>query len=200
MRAQRLDQSLGKHGAPVAPALAVAHRDLAALEVHVLDAQAQPLQQPHASGVEQARREPARAVELREQRAHLVFRQHHRNARRALGTHDAFHPRQLLLQDLPIKEEERRQRLVLRRRRAAPLGREMRKERFDFQPAHVARVALGVEVDEAAHPVQVRLLRAQAVVLHPQALAVLLEQFRLRHVLRPSQVPILYERTCRAPG
>lgn len=66
MRAQRLDQALGEHRAPVAPALAVAHRDLAALEVHVLHPQAQSFEQPHPGGVEQARGEPARTVELRQ--------------------------------------------------------------------------------------------------------------------------------------
>jgi hypothetical protein len=50
--------------AHAAPALAIAYRDLAPLEVHVLDAQPQTLEQAHAGSVEQARREPARAVEL----------------------------------------------------------------------------------------------------------------------------------------
>jgi hypothetical protein len=57
----------------------------------------------------------------------------------------------------------------------------MRQERLDLGPAHLLRMALAVKVDGAAHPVQLRVLGAQAVVPHPQSLTILLEQLRLRH-------------------
>jgi len=53
------------------------------------------------------------------------------------------------------------------------------------------RVPLKQSMGPGSHGTQLRVLRAQAVVLHPQALAVLIEQFRLGHAASHSQVPIL---------
>ena len=151
------------------------------LEIHVLDPQTQSFEQPHPGGVEQARGEPARTVELRQQGPHFALGKHHWHACRALGPHHPVHPRQLFCENFAIEEQQRSQRLILRRGRDPPLGCEVRQERFDLGPAHLPRVAFAVEVDEAARPVQVGVFRAQAVVLHPQAISVLVEQLRRRH-------------------
>ncbi len=47
------------------------------------------------------------------------------------------------------------------------------------RPSHLPRVALAVEVDKAAHPVQERVLRAQAMVLQAQTVPDLIEQLWL---------------------
>ena len=53
-----------------------AHRDLAALEIDILDAQVQSLQQAHPGAVQETDNQPARAFQLREQRTYLVLREH----------------------------------------------------------------------------------------------------------------------------
>ncbi len=86
LRAQRLHQRLRQHHHPVFAALAIAHDNHAAIELHILDAQAQTLEQAHARAVEQARQQPHLALQLRQQRRHLRHAQHHGHAARARGT------------------------------------------------------------------------------------------------------------------
>lgn len=61
---QRQNRVLRQHRHPVLAALAVAHDDLAALELDVLRAQAQPVEQTHAAAVQQARDQAHRAGKL----------------------------------------------------------------------------------------------------------------------------------------
>ena len=119
------------------------------------------------------------------QRAHLVLGQHHRHVPRALGAHHAIEPGKFDFQHFPIKEQQRRQRLVLRRSRHTAGHRELRQKRFHLRPAHLARVALAVKENEPADPVQVRILRPQAVVLHADPFANLVEQFWGCHAVTP---------------
>ena len=63
-----------QHRDAVLAALAVADQDLPVAEVDVLDAQPQALEQPQAGAVQQARHQPARAVQIREQPAHFRVR------------------------------------------------------------------------------------------------------------------------------
>ena len=53
LAAQRLDHLRREHGHPVLPALAVAYRDFPPLEVDVLHAEAQALQQPESRAVQE---------------------------------------------------------------------------------------------------------------------------------------------------
>jgi len=132
LRAQRQDDVFGQHGDAVLGALAVAHDQLAALEVDVLDTQPQPFHQPHARAVQQRSDEPGRAAGLVEQRANLAGRQHDRQAPVVLGADDLVEPRQLQSQRLLVEEEERRLGLVLRGRRDPPIGGQVREEGLDL--------------------------------------------------------------------
>src|SRR5690606_22704049 len=93
--AQRIAQARGQHRAAVLPTLPLAYGELAPAEVHVLDPQAHALHQPHAGAIQQAGHQPMDAVELVEQRLHLIAGQHHGQALRPLGPADLLHPRQL---------------------------------------------------------------------------------------------------------
>jgi len=102
------------------------------------------------------------------QRAHLVLGQDNWKPRRALGPFYAVEPWQFLLEDLLVKKEQHGQCLVLGCRGNAFLLRQMRQERFDLRAIHLLRVALAVEENDALDPVDVRLFRAQAVLLVAQ--------------------------------
>jgi hypothetical protein len=75
---QRNDQVLGKHRHPVLATLAIANDDLAALELDVLDPQAQAFHEPHARAVEEGGDKPLHACHLLEERSHFAGRQHDR--------------------------------------------------------------------------------------------------------------------------
>jgi len=60
----------------------VTHDEFAALESHILHPQAQRLHEAHAGAIEQPGHQPHRAAELRQQRPHLPWREHHRQAAR----------------------------------------------------------------------------------------------------------------------
>jgi hypothetical protein len=101
LRLQRLDQVLGQYRDAVFPALAVAHQQLAALELDVLDAQAKRFEQPHARAIQQRGHQAGGARHFSQQRAHLGRRQqHHRQASRGLGRHHIVEPGQLHRQHL----------------------------------------------------------------------------------------------------
>jgi hypothetical protein len=65
------DQVLAQHGNPALAALATAHDQLAALELHGLDTQALAIEQAHASAAEQRRHQSCRARQHGQQLAHF---------------------------------------------------------------------------------------------------------------------------------
>jgi hypothetical protein len=137
--AQRQQHVLGQHGDAVLAALAVAHQQLAALELDILHAQAQALEQTHARAVEQRGDQPHGAAQLVQQGAHLADREHHRQALPGACGDDFVEPGQLLTQHLAIEEQQRRLRLVLRGGGHVALGREVREEGADLGQLHTSR-------------------------------------------------------------
>jgi hypothetical protein len=111
-----------------------------------------------------------------EERAGLVLREHDGQATRALGPRDSIQPRHLDSQHLAVEEEEGGERLVLRGRRNVAVVGEGGKERGDVLGSQVARMAPPMEEDVAADPVDVRVLRPDAVVAVPDAVADLVEK------------------------
>ena len=118
--------------------LAVAHHDLRVLEVDVLHAQSQRLHEAQPAAVQQLRDQVKRRLELREQRLHLSPRQNDRHVLRRAGANDVLEPRQLDLEYVAVQEQDRRQRLVLRRGRNPPFDREVRQEALDLGRRHLA--------------------------------------------------------------
>jgi hypothetical protein len=100
-------------GDTVLGALAVTDDDLTQRAVDVLDSQTAAFEQAQPRAIEEGGHEPGRAVQLGDDRAHLVASQHDGEAFRALGPNHAVEPGQVLMQDVAIEEEERAQRLVL---------------------------------------------------------------------------------------
>ena len=125
-------------------------------------------QQPHSGSIQHADDEPARALQPRQQRAHLVLGQHDRQARRAFRPYDAVEPRQVPLCDLLVKKEQGGEGLILGCRGNPVCNRQMSQKRLDLRTIHLLRVALAVEIDEALDPVDVRVFRAQAVLFVAQ--------------------------------
>ena len=173
---QRLlgDAREGSRAVPVS--LALAHHELAALEVDVLDAHPQRLEEAEAAAVEEGRDEARGRLHAREERAHLVAREHDGKPARALCAHGGAEPLELALEDGPVEEEMRGERLVLRRGGDAALDGEVREEGHDLERAHLVGMALSVEEDEAADPVDVGVLGAARQVAQARALAHAVEE------------------------
>jgi len=142
--------------------LPFAHDQLAARKPEVLDAQPHALHQAKPAAVEQRRHQPFASVELREHRAHLVARQHDRQPRRTPRAPDVVHPRQLHPDHLAVEEQQRRERLILRRWRNRATRSEIRQKRLDLPFPQRARVPPAICRDEATHPSEIRILRPDA--------------------------------------
>jgi hypothetical protein len=93
-----------------------------------------------------------------------------------LRAHHLVEPRQRLSEDVLVEKQQRRERLVLRRRRHVALRGEPAQESRHLSRAHLARMPLLVEENEAADPVPVRLLGAPAVMPRAYHLAKALDQ------------------------
>ena len=162
--AQGLRQRGRQHHHPVLAALALAHHDGPALKINVLDPQPQTLQQAHAGAIEQARKKPVLIGQGRQQARHLVVRQHHRQARWALWPPDIAQPGHRQPQHLLVEKQQRRQGLPVGGRRDLALDRQPGQKGFDIGPAQVSRMAQPMEVHKGPHPVDIGLLRPDAVV------------------------------------
>ena len=90
---------------------------------------------------------------------------------RALRAHDVLQPRQLDLRNGLVKEQDRAERPVLRRRRDAPLNGEIREESLDLRSAQAAGMLMPMKPDEAPNPVGVRLPGLETVVSRPDLLS-----------------------------
>src|SRR5437899_6064274 len=88
-----------------------------------------------------------------------------------------------------VQEQERRERLVLRRGGDIALGREPAEERRHLRRAHLRRMTLAVKVDEVADAVPVRLLRAAAVASRADRAPQPIDQAFLPAVRRNARIP-----------
>ncbi len=169
MLLERLLERLGQHGHAVFGALAVAHGDLAAIEVQVLHAQAQALGQPQPRAVQHRCHEPHLAVEFVQHRRDLLRRHDHGHMSRFSSADHVAQITQRTVEYISVKKEQSGQCLVLRRGADLLLHGQMREERVDLRLAHLVGVANVVETDVALHPLAVRLLRSRAVMARLQS-------------------------------
>lgn len=121
------------------------------------------------------------AGELRQQGLGLPAGEDDGHLNRPLGPHNALDEGEFYLEHVAVEEEQGAQRLVLRGGRDVPLDCQMGEELPDLLDAHLLRVALAVEEDEAFDPVRVSLLRADAEVAQACDRADAIEQFLFRH-------------------
>ena len=119
-----------------------------------------------------------RSLQMVENARHLVDREDHGKLDWPLGALDVVEPRQFDAQDLPIQEQQRGLRLILRGGGNLPVDRQMREKRLDLRGAKFRRMPLVVEENEAFNPVDIGLLRANAVVLAADGVVNAVEQSR----------------------
>lgn len=163
MPLQRRRQGLREHRHPVLVPLPAAHGDLPARQIHVLHPQAQALHQPEPRAVEQRRHQERHTVQHAQDARHLLGREHHREPVPSLRADRMLRQCQRPPQHVPVQEEQRGQRLVLRRRRHPRAHGERGQESLDLGFPQLRRMAATVEDDEAPDPAHVGLLRARAV-------------------------------------
>jgi hypothetical protein len=128
--------------------------ELAPVQVDIMDAQPAGFQDAQARAVLQLGRHLVQALgpgDGLQHLPHLRARHDHGQAFRPPGPH-GVQPRQLDLQDLLIKEQQREERLLLGAGGDVLVDRQVSEERFDLGRSHVAGVALVVEEDEGARP------------------------------------------------
>jgi len=159
------DEAVGQHRYPVLQAHDVADDDGAAVELEVLDAQAQALHQPQAAAVEQFGHQPVHARRALDDARCLFPGQHGGQPFGLGGTQRAKRAIQVLAQHLAVQEQEGAEGLVLRRSGGVLVHGQVSEEGLDFRHSHFLRMAFAVEQDEAGGPAGVGLLGADGVVL-----------------------------------
>jgi hypothetical protein len=171
LRLERVAQAGGQERRPVVLALAAANHDLAALEVHVLDAKGDDLGETEAAAVHEVADQAKRRLELVEHGAHVGPGEHRREMLGALGTFEARELRHGKVEHAAIQEDDGAEGLVLRGGRGAALLGEMIEESGDLGSVQLPRVAAAVEADEGSDPVGVGFLGARRVVQAPEGAA-----------------------------
>ena len=156
-------------------ALAVADRDVAEVEVHVLDAQAQALEDAHAGAVEQEHDQLDGALEAGEDGGDLVPGEHGGQALGLAGADQVVDPRGVELEDLAVEEEDGAEGLALGGGGDSSADGEVGEEGVDLVGGELPGVAAG-EGEEAADPGEVGLFGSQGVVADPDGAPQLLEQ------------------------
>jgi hypothetical protein len=151
-------------GDAILGALTISDDDLVRSEVDVLDSQAGAFEQAQPGTIEEGSHKPGRAVQLEDDRAHLVAGQNDGEAFRSPGPDDVVEPWQVLMQDVAVEEQERAQRLVLGRGGHPTFDGQGAEKACDFRRAHLGGMALAVEEDVAADPPDVGLLGAATAV------------------------------------
>jgi hypothetical protein len=112
---ERTHQNFRQHGATVAIALATPHDDLPALEIDVLHAQLQRLEQAQARSIQERRHQRRYPAHLPQDRPNLGAAEHGRNAHGPLRPNEARAQAERPAQHGIVQEQQRRERLVLRR-------------------------------------------------------------------------------------
>jgi hypothetical protein len=164
VRPQGRLQRGGKKGRAVLSPFSVAHDQLLAGEVDVLDAELQRLQDADSGAVDQRRAQVLDAGHSREDGADLAAREDHGQALGAFRMDDSLQPGDLPPQHVLVEKEQRGQRLILGRSAYVPLGRERAQEGGDFRLVQSGGMLAVVEVDESSDPGDVALFGATAVV------------------------------------
>jgi len=155
--------------------LAVANPDLPLLEIEILHPQANAFHQAHATAVEQTREQRIDSLHPVENALRLVAGQHHRQALWPLGSHDAVEPRQVNAHNLPVKEQQGRQRLVLGRRGHLAFHSQVCEKGLDFLGTHFSRMAFMVEENESPGPLNILCFGSDTIVLEADPVAELIE-------------------------
>src|SRR5207253_8485376 len=104
-----------KEGDPITIALPTPHGDLVRSEIEVLDPEWSAFEETEARTVKQYADQPDRATQGEQHGAHLLSRQDDRQPVRPRRPDEVVEPWQIDVKDPTVEEQQRRQRLVLRR-------------------------------------------------------------------------------------
>jgi hypothetical protein len=148
------------------------------LEVQVLDTQLQALEETQSAAIQQRYHQVRHTAHPRQHPADLVARQHHRQPPGPPRPLAQRNLRQRPPKHLLVQEQQRAQRLVLRRGRDVPAIRQMLEKPRHLGLPHLHRVPLPVEQDVPPDPPDIRLLGATAVVARTDGQAHTIEQLR----------------------
>ena len=124
------------------------------------------------------------ASHARKNRPRLFLSEHNGHFLWPLRSDDVINPRQPLFQHLLVEEQQRRERLILCRRRNVHLSCQMAQESLHFFCTHFLWVADAMKSDVAFNPVEVCCLGMGTVAVEPQSLSHSVEQFGLSRVRR----------------
>ena len=133
------------------------------LKIEVFHPQLEGFQHAQPGAVLERRDQAGEAVQWGQDCLHLIARHHDRQSLRLAGLHHSFDTVQRLFQHVLIKEQNRRQSLVLRRGSHVFLDGQMRQETVDVAFGHLARMPAVVKEEEVANPVEVGFLGTPAV-------------------------------------
>lgn len=153
---------------------------MCAIEVDVLDAKLEAFGEAESGAIEQAGNELRRAVERGQQPAHLVAREHDRQAGRRAGADDAGQVSEGAMEDGIIEEQERAEGLVLGRGGDRAANGERGQEGGDRGLAEEVGMLLVVEDDEPTDPVGVGFFGAGAEVAEAAGLPDAVHESRWR--------------------
>jgi len=112
----------------------------------------QRFEQAQTGTVEEHGHQAGHTGHVEEERSNLFAGQHDGQPRWSLRPDHVVEPRQILLENVAIQEEERAQRLILRGCRHVAFDGERAEKLGDLRSAHLGWMALAVEEDEAADP------------------------------------------------
>ncbi len=171
MRVQIRLHRLRQHRHAILCALAVANRDLAPRKLDILHPQPDHLHQAHPGAIQQTPEQTIRSLHPRQHPPHLVACKHHRQTLRPFRPRHVVQPGQIDTQHLAIQKQQRRQRLILRRRRHLALDRKMRQKRLHLRRPQVPGMAFAVKKNETTGPLHILRFGANAVMLDTNPVA-----------------------------
>ena len=133
--AQAVAGRFRQHGHPVAAPLGPADGDVPEIEVDVLDAEPEALEDPHPGAVKQQHDELRHALETGKHGCHLFAAENIRQAARLAGTDHVVEPLEVGLEDVAVEKEDCRQGLTLGGDRDSVVLDEMVRKRLRSSPS-----------------------------------------------------------------
>ena len=167
VRLQRARESLWQDGNAFPHPLAFSNGDLAISKIDILDPEPKTFQQAQTASVKEVCHNPVISLQMSENGASFGSRKDDGKLGWAANPLDSD-KFELPIEHLLEEKEERAQSLVLGGRGDVSLHRQISKEGSDLLLAHFVGVAFMMEEDEAADPIDVSLLGADAVMFDPQ--------------------------------
>ena len=167
MSNQRRFHGEGQHREAIFIPFAFSHHDVVGAEVNIFHPQPETLQQPQTGPVQEVAHDPVNSLHRVQQRFHLMFPQHHREALWSFGANDVVYPARVEVKHVTVHEQDGVERLVLRGGTDTLVHGKRRQKLSDLCFSHLCRMTFSVKEHEPPNPVHLGVLRPQAVV--PQA-------------------------------